>query len=102
MDIKIQLITLIFSFFYGIFFSIYLGINYKYIYSNKKIFKIIITFLVVITSVLLYFIILRKINNGILHPYHILALIIGFIFQNLIKEKLVKIIKKWYNRIIRR
>lgn len=94
MNIKLQIITLVFSFLYGIFFSFFLGLNYKFIYSDKKIFKTIISFLVVIISVLIYFIILKKINNGIFHIYEILCIILGFIFDNWIKGIIAKKFEK--------
>ena len=94
MNIKLQIITLLVSFLYGIFFSFFLGLNYKYIYSDKKIFKTIISFLVIIISVLLYFIILKKINYGIFHVYEILALAIGFCLENWIAAIIAKRHKK--------
>lgn len=84
MNIKLQIITLIFSFFYGVFFSFFLSLNYKVIYNDKKVFKIISSLFFVIVCVLLYFIILRKINNGIFHIYEILMIILGVIIENLI------------------
>lgn len=84
MNIKLQIITLLFSFLYGIFFSFFLSFNYKFIYSDKRIFKIIISFLFIIVCVLLYFIILKNINNGIFHIYEILMIILGFVLENLI------------------
>lgn len=94
MDIKLQIITLVVSFFYGIFFSFFLGLNYKFLYGDKKIFKTIISFLIIILSVLLYFIILRKINYGVFHIYEIFALILGFIIENWINSVIDKKIKK--------
>ena len=94
MNIKLQIITLLVSFLYGIFFSFFLGLNYKYIYSDKKIFKTIISFLVIVISVLLYFIILKKINYGIFHVYEILALTIGFCLENWIAAVIAKRHKK--------
>lgn len=84
MNIKIQITTLLFSFLYGIFFSFFLSLNYKFIYSNKKLFKTVISLLVVVLSVLLYFIILKKINYGIFHIYEILMITLGFIVENII------------------
>ena len=94
MNIRLQIITLGVSFFYGIFFSFFLSLNYKIIYSDKKIIKTIVSFLVVIISVLLYFIILRKINYGIFHIYEILALILGFIIENWLSSVIAKRMKK--------
>jgi len=90
MNIKLQLLTLMVSFIYGIFFSFFLSLNYKFIYSDKKIFKIIISLLIVIVSVLLYFIILKMINNGIFHMYEIFFIILGFIIENWISGIIAK------------
>lgn len=84
MNINLQITTLLFSFLYGIFFSFFLSLNYKFIYSDKKILKTIISFLFIIVCVLLYFIILKKINYGIFHVYEILMIILGFVLENLI------------------
>lgn len=88
MSLKLQIISLIVSFIYGIFFSKLLKINYKIIYNNKKSIKIIGTFIFIIVNSLLYFYILLKINNGIIHIYLFLSLLFGYIIEN------VKIIKK--------
>lgn len=86
MDIKTQINTIIFSFLYGVFFSIMLGLNYKYIIGSKKILGIIVTFLFIMVNVLLYFIILRKINFGIFHQYEVLFIVLGFIVQNILSK----------------
>lgn len=88
MSLKLQIISLIVSFLYGIFFSFTLKINYKIVYNNNKILKIIGTFLYIIANALLYFYLLLKINNGIVHIYLLLSLLIGFILEN------IKIFKK--------
>ena len=90
MNLKIQIITLIYSFIYGIIFSLLLNLNYKYIYQGKKIFRIILTFIFVLDNMLLYFLILKKINYGILHIYEFLAIIFGFIIENTLFAKLYK------------
>lgn len=94
MNIRLQIITLLVSFVYGFFFSLFLSLNYKYIYSNSKIIRIITSFLVIIVSVLLYFIILKKINYGIFHAYEVLALILGFIVESWINRIIAKKINK--------
>ena len=81
--LNIQINSIIFSFLYGSFFSILLNINYKYIYYSKGIKKILINLFFVIDNILLYFIILRYINNGIFHFY----------FLNILTTKKIKIFK---------
>lgn len=88
MSLDIQINSLIFSFAFGIFFSIFLDINHKIIYNSKKIIKLIGTSLVVFSSVLIYFIILLNINNATFHPYELIMIILGFYVENLIIKKL--------------
>ncbi len=90
MTLKLQIISLLVSFIFGIFFSFLLNINYKIIYNEKKIKKIIGTFLFVIFNSLFYFYILLKINNGIVHIYCIFSIILGYILENFVIDKKIK------------
>ena len=82
MTLQIQIHTLLFSFFFGVCFSFLLTINYRFIYHEKKRYKITSTFLFVIGSILLYFIGIRKINEGIFHPYSAFMIIVGFLLEH--------------------
>lgn len=103
MSLKIQLLTLIYSFLFGIFFGIMLKLNSKFLYSDKKVEKILTSLLFTIVNVLLYFIVLKKINNAILHPYSILILLLGFFVEYYVERKILFMFerknKKWYNYI---
>lgn len=88
MELGVQLQVLIVSFVYGILFSYLLKIQYKFLFEGKLFYKILITLLFVFDNCLLYFLILRAINNGIFHIYFIFLLILGYLFGNyLIKKK---------------
>jgi hypothetical protein len=82
MPLKTQILMLVYSFLYGIFFSISVRLNYRLIYNEKKIIKIIFTFFFLLANILLYFLILIKINNGIIHTYSFLVIIVGSVFEN--------------------
>ena len=94
MALSIQINSLLFSFVFGIFFSLFLNINHKIIYNTKIIIKLIGTSLVISISILMYFIILLNINNATFHPYELIMIILGFIMENIIqkylKSKLMK------------
>lgn len=77
MALEIQIQSLVFSLIYGMFFALVMNLNYKYIFRTKIYYKIIVNFLFIVNMVLLYFILLRKINNGIFHSYFILMIILG-------------------------
>ena len=90
MILSIQLKLILFSFLYGIFFSIFLKLNKKIVYNENKFIKIFSTILFIIVSVLLYFVILLKLNYAILHIYSLIMIVIGFILENIIELKIIE------------
>ena len=83
MELKIQIYSLLFSFLYGILFFFLVNINYKYLYHKKIIIKIIINILFIINNVLIYFIIMKLINNGVLHIYFLFTILGGYLLTKL-------------------
>ena len=90
MDLKTQIFALLFSFLYGIFFSLFINVNHKIIYNSKKWIKFLGTFLVVLISVLIYFILLKEINNAVFHPYCLIMLIGGYYLEQVIAKHFKK------------
>lgn len=82
MPLHEQIATLFASYLFGIFFSLFLSINYHIIYESKKIIRIAGTFLFVSFTVMVYFILLQKINHGILHPYSLLVILCGILTEH--------------------
>lgn len=82
MELSLQLQVLIVSFVYGILFSYLIKLQYKYLFNSELFYKIVITVLFVFDNCLLYFLILRAINNGIFHIYFLFSLILGYLFGN--------------------
>ena len=95
--LRIQIISVVISYLYGIFFSILLNLNSKYIYNTKKIKKYLFNFIFAFDNVLLYFIILRHINDGILHYYFIIALFLGFLSVNKVTNRIFNKIRSVNN-----
>lgn len=88
MNSYIQVISLLISFGYGIIFYILSRFN-KYIVFNKNNFiKMLVTLVFVIDMVIIYLLIMYKINYGNIHPYFIIVLILGFVLS--IKCKIIK------------
>lgn len=83
-DLNIQIKLIIFSFIFGFFFSILLEIFNKKIDKCKKSVKVILSFLVVFLSTLIYFEGINKISNAIFHIYSIITIILGFISYDLL------------------
>lgn len=93
MDLETQIQSLITSFVYGMYLSLAYNIVYKYLYSDKILIKIIANLIFTITHSIIYFIFMKLINEGIIHVYFVILLIIGFIIGNK-KTKSVRTISK--------
>lgn len=93
MTSEIQVISFIVSFIYGIFFYLLARFN-KFILSNRKdLFKLVITVIFVIDIVILYIYIMFKVNNGIIHPYFVAIIIIGYYLMARYYERLINLCK---------
>lgn len=88
MDIRIQLLTFLFSFIYGIFYYISSFCNKKIINGKKISFQIVVTTIFVLNNVLVYSIILYKINQGVFHIYFIIVLVIGYLLGTTLHKKM--------------
>ena len=73
MSVYVQLISIIVSFLYGVFTSIFIKFNNKY-FTNSFLFKLLYSYVLVI----LYIIIIFKINKGIFHIYFLLSVLLGY------------------------
>ena len=92
MILKLQIITSLLSLGFGLFYYLMLKLNSKFLYNSK--YNLIINILFTCDNVLLYFILLKKINNGLFHPYLLITIILGFILGWYID----KVWTKWYNQ----
>ena len=88
MILKVQILSLIYSFFYGVIFFLLLEVNYKFLYESKLFFRIVISFLFIIFISLLYFFGLLKVNNGVIHIYFFLSLFTGYLLSFVIYNKI--------------
>lgn len=94
MKLDIQILTLLFSFFYGIFFSWMVSLNYKFIYGDKKILQIIFTLVFMLVMVMFYFLGLKMINHAILHIYEFIMIIFGFFVEHFVRKKFALLFKR--------
>lgn len=93
MNYKLQLISFLVSFIYGIFFYYTSLLNYKMIKNHSIIIKYIITFVYILNISLIYILIMYKVNFGIIHIYFIIVLFLGFYFGSVYCKKLRKFCK---------
>lgn len=80
MDLFVQIKVLIVSFIYGMIISYILRAQYKYFFESRLWYKALLTTFFVFDIILIYFYILRFVNNGIFHIYFLFSILIGYIF----------------------
>ena len=89
-SLNVQLKLIIFSFIFGMlykFFEIRLD---KYIHHKIKIYAILNSFTLIMAFTLLYFYNIEIIVNGIVHPYSLLLVILGYYLYKPIETFLKK------------
>ena len=82
MKLDIQIYSFIVSFLFGCCFYFFLDIFNHLVYKLKLFFKIFLSFLFILSLSIVYFIILLFINNGVIHIYFLLMILVGYIFVN--------------------
>lgn len=100
MDYKIQLISLFISYLFGLLFYFLSMVNYIIIKKLNKGFQYILTFIYMVIISLCYTYILFKINNGNVHPYFLILVLVGFVCGKQIKKVLIKNVK-FYGNIVK-
>lgn len=90
MNLKVQLLSLGFSFVFGVIFSILVKLNYRVLFNVKKHIQILSNFLFLLDVSLCYFVCIKIINNGILHIYFLILFFIGWYFGKVILDKILK------------
>ena len=94
MDLSIQIKTLLFSLLFGFVFNIFVTLLNKFIYNKNKIIQIVSTLILTLFSTIIYFAILQKLNEAIIHPYFLFMFILGFSLSNVVKKLLKSLL--WY------
>ena len=90
MILGVQIVSLVASLGYGVFFYLTLELNSRFIYSSNLFVKIVYSLIFVIFHTLLYFFILMYINNGYVHIYFILCIIFGYLMCKVVSKRFVK------------
>lgn len=90
MSLKVQIITTVYSFIFGILFYIFSKYNYKKVLNKNFAIKFFMANLFSIIFSIIYFLILKKMNEGIIHPYLFLSLILGFFVGRKILKHIAK------------
>lgn len=79
MDLKLQILSMLFSFGYGIISSYLYNLNYNFIHNTTILYKLVINILFCVNLGLIYFILIKVINYGVVHIYFVFSFIVGFV-----------------------
>ena len=86
MSLNLQFKTILLSILYGIFIYYFLKINKNILYNKHIVIKIIGSISIMILIALLLFLLLLIINNGYLHIYEFILMILSY-FLIALKDK---------------
>ena len=89
-SLNYQLISIGFSFLYGFLFGFFIKINYSVLFNVNRLIRIIGTCFFMIDVSLLYFIVLKFINYGVIHVYFLFMFLFGWCLFSFIWEQYVK------------
>ena len=98
MNLELQILSLIFSFSFGIVLSYLYNLFYNFLNYKIRRYNILINILFFLNVFLIYFIMLILINDGIIHIYFLFLLILGFLLFLNKSKSLRKIIKVSVNK----
>lgn len=93
MNYKLQLLSFVVSFLFGIFFYFSSLLNYKIIKNHPIFLQYFVTFIYILVISLVYVLIMYKVNYGVIHIYFIGVLLLGFICGCVYCKKLKKFCK---------
>ena len=93
MELKIQTISIMVSILYGMFFGVIYNLCCKFLYINKLRYKVLNSLLFSIDIILIYFIIMLKIDYGNINIVFLLLVFISFILTVNSTKKIRKFVK---------
>lgn len=99
MDYRIQILSFLCSFLYGIFFYLTSLFHYHLISKYSSFLKYFITIVYTFDVALLYVLLMYKVNYGVIHIYFVLVLFLGFFIASIYSKKCKKKCKIRKNKL---
>ena len=81
MRLSVQIYSFISSFLFGCGFYYLLDVFNRLMSKFNLVLKIIFSFVFIISMACIYFLILLFVNNGVVHVYFFLSILVGYIFD---------------------
>lgn len=98
MEVSIQIISLVVSFVFGVILYFLIKLNKSVLLNQKGIFNVIFNILFCINCSLVYLIIIKNINSGIINLYFIITILLGYVISNKYISNFVKSCQKYRKR----
>ena len=92
MKLDIQIYSFLYSFIFGIIFYFLLDVFNKLVFKLKKVLKFFISVIFILLIASVYFLGLLFINNGVIHIYFLLSILVGYIF-------VYKVVLSWFTHL---
>ena len=89
-SLNVQIKLIIFSFIFGMLYKFFEIRFDKYIHHQNRLYAILNSFTLIMSFTLLYFYNIEFIVNGIVHPYSIMLVILGYYLYKPIETFLKK------------
>ena len=86
MGLTEQFLSFILSFFFGIFIYIIFKYNKKYLYDKNIIKRFLFATIFFVDIVLLYFLLMKNINGGVINLYFIMFVLLGIVYKKYVKK----------------
>lgn len=90
---KVQLLSFFLSFVFGILFSLFSHYHYRMVFSLKKIFRYVLTFLFILDISFCYILFMYYVNHGVVHIYFVIVTLIGYCVEKKIHQNVKKYVK---------
>ena len=87
MSVIFQIISFMVSFLYGVFFAFLCKIHFFYVNPMKVYWQFILTIIFILDSVLGYVILLYHINEGVIHIYFLILVLLGYYSFPILQKK---------------
>ena len=101
MNSYVQVLSFVVSFINGLVFYLLSYANKVMISNKNNVVKLLITLVFVIDVVILYIYIMYKINYGMIHPYFVAVVFLGYVVMMFLYDKCVSLLKKLIKKIKR-
>ena len=90
MSLIIQIQSLAYNFLFGIYFALLFNLSYKILFTKNLFINLFTNTIFIFSNIILYFYIIFRINDGIIHIYFLFIFLLSFFLYNQLFQKIRK------------